>query len=188
MTCGFEQHEADAIYENYYKLYKVSAKWLEEQLAEVAEKGYAEVAYGLRVYCYGISRAMLNSKRTPKAIQEFIRTLGNAIGGQSYGQLTVDAGYKFLTRVYDAGLQNDVFSVATIHDADYLMWTDNPQITEWVNFNLIDCMMDVSEHPELQGDIPLPANLDIYSPSWDKPITLKSHTMTALEITQALEN
>ncbi len=187
MTCGFEQHEADAIYENYYKLYKVSAKWLDEELAKVAETGYAEVAYGLRVYCYGISRAMLNSKRTPKAIQEFIRTLGNAIGGQSYGQLTVDAGYKFLTRVYDAGLQNDVFSVGTIHDADYLMWTDNPQITEWVNFNLIDCMMDVSEHPELQGDIPLPANLDIYSPSWDKPITLKSHTMTASEITQALE-
>lgn len=186
MNCGFEQEEADAIYANYYSLYRVSAKWLEEKLAEVAEQGYAEVAFGLRVYCYGITRAMLNSQRTPKAIQEFVRTLGNAIGGQSYGQLTVDAGYKFLCRVYDAGLENDVFSVGTIHDADYLMWRDDPELTAWVNYNLIDCMMDVSEHPELQSDIPLPANLDVYSPSWDKPITLKSHTMTPQKITEAL--
>ena len=46
--------------------------------------------------------------------------------------------------------------------------------------------MDTSEHPQLQGDIPLPANLDIHLPSWDKPVTLYSHTMTGNEISRLL--
>ena len=185
-TCGFTEEEANKIYNNYYELYKVSAEWLNKELEKVAEQGYAEVAYGLRVYCYGITKALLNVRRTPHQIQEFIRTLGNAIGGQSYGQLTVDAAYKFLKRVYDAGLQDRVFFIATIHDANYLLWFGDKELTAWVNRNLIECMMDTSEHPQLQGDIPLPANLDIHLPSWDKPVTLYSHTMTGNEISRLL--
>lgn len=175
MNCGFSEKEAKEIYDNYYKLYEVSAKWLQEELLKVADQGYAEVAYGLRVYCYGITRVLLNSNHTPRAIQEFIRTLGNAIGGQSYGQLTVDAGYKFLKRVYDANLQDKVFTCASIHDANYVTWVDNPIITSWVNKNLIECMMDITELPELQGQIPLPAQLDIHLPDWSKPRTLQNN-------------
>ncbi|MGL4616535.1 MAG: DNA polymerase [Shewanella sp.] len=170
--CGFSQEEADALYDNYYKLYAVSAKWLEEQLAKVAEKGYAELAYGLRIYCYGITQVLLNHKRTPRTVQEYIRTLGNAIGGQSYGQLNVDSGCKFLKRVYAAGLENDVKSVGSIHDATYLMWRDDPVITEWVNRNLIECMTDLSDLPELVSDIPIPAQLEVFLPDWSKPIKL----------------
>lgn len=106
---------------------------------------------------------------------EYIRTLGNAIGGQSYGQITVDAGYKFLKRVYDAGMENDVKSVATIHDAAYVMWRDDPVITEWVNRNLIECMTDLSAVPELVGDIPIPAQLEVFLPNWATPIKLPNN-------------
>ena len=173
--CGFTQEEADKLVANYYSLYRVSAEWLDAEIKKVVEKGYAELAFGLRIYCYGITQVLLDSPRTPRAVQEYIRTLGNAIGGQSYGQITVDAGYKFLKRVYDAGMENDVKSVATIHDAAYVMWRDDPVITEWVNHNLIECMTDLSDVPELVGDIPIPAQLEVFLPNWATPIKLPNN-------------
>lgn len=185
-TCGFTPKEAKSIYENYYVLYKESAKWLDAQLRKVSEKGYAEVAFGLRIYSYGLANTILNARGTPKKISEFIRTLGNAIGGQSYGQLTVDAGAKFLRRVYKAGLQNDVLSSASIHDAIYIVWRDTPEITEWVNINLIECMMDTSEHPELNSSrITLPAKLEVHVLNWATPVALPNN-IKAAEINQHL--
>lgn len=152
---------------NYHKMYSVSDDWLKSRLEEAADQGYVEVAYGLRVYCSAISKSILNSKYTPKIVAKHIRTIGNALC-QSYGQLTVDAGMKFLTRVYEAGLQDKVRLCCTIHDALYPMWVDTPEITKWVNDNLVECMEDISELPELQGDIPLISDLEYFAPSWAK--------------------
>ncbi|QGH72761.1 MAG: DNA polymerase [Podoviridae sp. ctLUJ1] len=186
--CGFTQEEADKLVANYYSLYAVSAEWLDAEIKKVVDKGYAELAFGLRIYCYGITKVLLDSARTPRAVQEYIRTLGNAIGGQSYGQITVDAGYKFLKRVYDAGMENVVKSVATIHDAAYVMWKDEPHITEWVNRNLIECMTDLSEVPELVGDIPIPAQLEVFLPNWATPIKLPNNIKAEDITTYLIEN
>lgn len=167
LTCGFSMEQALDIERNYHKMYSVSDEWLQKRLEEAADQGYVEVAYGLRVYCSAISKSILNSKYTPKIVAKHIRTIGNALC-QSYGQLTVDAGMKFLTRVYEAGLQDKVRLCCTIHDALYPMWVDTPEITKWVNDNLVECMEDISELPELQGDIPLISDLEYFAPSWAK--------------------
>lgn len=166
LNCGFSAEKALEVERNYHELYKVSDEWLQAKLEEAADKGYAEVAFGLRVHCTAISKSILNSKYTPKIVQKHIRTIGNAIGGQSYGQITVDAGMKFLERVYEQGLQDRVQLSMTIHDALYPIWDDCPEITKWVNDNLIECMEDLSELPELIGDIPIISDLEYFSPSW----------------------
>ena len=178
---------AEQVYSNYYKMYGVSATWLKGKLDEVADTGYATLAYGLRIYCYGLTRVLLDSPHTPKSMQEFIRTIGNAIGGQSYGQMNVDAGYRFLTKVYEAGLQDKIWVVGTIHDATYCMWVDEPEITAWVNHHLTTCMADISELPELQNSIPFPADLDVYCPSWKDAVTLKGSNLTPKEIQVILQ-
>lgn len=167
LNCGLPLETSLAIERNYHELYSVSDDWLKSRLEEAADQGYVEVAYGLRVYCSAISKSILNSKYTPKIVAKHIRTIGNALC-QSYGQLTVDAGMKFLTRVYEAGLQDKVRLCCTIHDALYPMWVDTPEITKWVNDNLVECMEDISELPELQGDIPLISDLEYFAPSWAK--------------------
>lgn len=168
LNCGFTADKALAIERNYHDLYKISDDWLQAKLGEAADKGYAEVAFGLRVHCTAISKSILNSKYTPKIVQKHIRTIGNAIGGQSYGQITVDAGMKFLERVYAQGLEHRVQLSMTIHDALYPIWDDCPELTKWVNDNLIECMEDLSELPELKGDIPIISDLEYFSPSWAK--------------------
>ena len=152
-------------------MYAEADAYVAARLEEAADKGYLEVAYGLRVHCYGITRALLNSRNTPYLIQKYLRTLGNAIG-QSYGQLNTDAAYKFLMRVYEAGLQHKVHLIGLIHDALYVHWETSNELTAWVNKNLTECMADVHEHKELNHVIKLSADLDLFVESWATPHTL----------------
>lgn len=171
---GFTVEEAKRIEKAWHDMYSEADAYVKARMLEAADKGYLEVAFGLRIYCYGLTRALLNSKNTPYLIQKQIKTLGNAIG-QSYGMLNTDAATKFLLRVYDAGLQNDVLLTGQVHDAIYPMWRDKPEITAWVNNNLVECMADISEHPVLKHEIKLGANLDWFVESWAKHVTLPSH-------------
>lgn len=171
LNCGFPMEQALAIEANYHTLYVKSDEWLNKRLEEGAEQGYVEVAYGMRIYCPAISKSILNSSFTPKIVRKHIRTIGNGLC-QSYCQMTVDAGMKFLKRVYAAGLEDRVFVSCTIHDALYPMWEDDIELTKWVNDNLIECMEDISELPELESEIPFPADLEIFMPNWAKMVGL----------------
>ncbi|MDC0644058.1 DNA polymerase [Crocinitomicaceae bacterium] len=168
---GFPVDEAKRIEKAWHEMYAEADAYVAARLEEAADKGYLEVAYGLRVHCYGITRALLNSRNTPYLIQKYLRTLGNAIG-QSYGQLNTDAGYKFLMRVYEAGLQHKVHLIGLIHDALYVHWETSNELTAWVNKNLTECMADVHEHKELNHVIKLSADLDLFVESWATPHTL----------------
>lgn len=187
LNCGMSQEDAIAIERNYHELYSTSNEWLQAKLDSAAETGYVEVAYGLRVFCSAISKSILDSKHTPKVVSKHIRTIGNALC-QSYGQITVDAGLRFLERVYENNLQDRVSLSMTIHDALYPIWdADDAALTKWVNDNLIECMEDLTELPELMSDIPLVADLEYFSPSWAKCKTLpKFGSLT--EIVEALNN
>ena len=175
---GFPINEAKRIEKAWHEMYAEADAYVKARLEEAADKGYLEVAFGLRVHCYGITRALLNSRNTPYLIQKYLRTLGNAIG-QSYGQLNTDAAYKFLTRVYDAGLQHKVHLIGLIHDALYVHWEDTDELTVWVNRNLTECMSDVTEHKELEHVIKLGADLDLFVESWATPHTLPNNLTVA---------
>ncbi len=168
---GFSIPEAKRIEAAWHVLYAEADAYIKARLEEAADTGYLEVAYGLRVHCYGITRALLNSKHTPYIIGKFLKTLSNAIG-QSYGQLNTDAAYKFLVKVYDAGLQHRIHLIGLIHDAVYVHWEDDDELTVWVNNTLTACMADTSEHKELQHVIKLGAEMDHFVESWATPHTL----------------
>jgi DNA polymerase-1 len=168
---GFTVSEAQRIEAAWHVMYAEADEYIKGRLEEAADKGYLEVAFGLRVHCYGITRALLNSRNTPYLIQKYLKTLSNAIG-QSYGQLNTDAAYKFLVRIYDAGLQHRVHLIGLIHDAIYVHWKDDDELTVWVNSNLTECMADTSQHKELQHVIKLGAELDLFEESWATPHTL----------------
>lgn len=171
LNCGFSMEKALSIEKNYHTLYEVSDEWLQSRLEEGADQGYVEVAYGMRIYCPAVSKSVLNSSYTPRIVQKHIRTIGNGFC-QSYCQMTVDAGTRFLERVYAEGLQDDVYMACTIHDALYPIWRDSLELTHWVNTNLVECMEDISDLPELQGSIPFPADLDIFAPNWSNMVGL----------------
>lgn len=169
---GWSEEKAKAVEANYHKLYAVSTQWVQEQIAEAAKKGYAEAAFGLRIRTPLLQQSLMGTSITPRESQAEARTLGNAISGQSYGQLTNRAAVEFMEKVWKSKYRLDILPVAMIHDAIYLMMRDDPEVVQWANRELTSAMswQDLPEiaHPEVH----LGAELDIYWPNWSNGITL----------------
>lgn len=185
-NCGFTPQEARGIYENYHKMYKVSAEWTEAQLLQASNDGYVTAAFGLRIRTPRIAKVVWDSSKVPSEAKAEGRTVGNAISGQSYGLLNNRAANEFRQRVLDSRFVNDIQIIALIHDAIYLEWTDSYEVTSWVNDNLVECMR-WNELPELQHDkVKLSADLDIFYPHWANAITIK-HGMSFEEIQKEIK-
>lgn len=180
-SCGLSVEEADEIYKNYHDMYVVSDEWINKETFEVSKKGYATTAFGLRIRTPELANVVWDSSYVSQKAKAEARTVGNAISGQSYGLLTNRAANEFRQRVKDSVYRNDIHIIALIHDAIYIEWTDILDITEWVNNNLIECMV-WNDLPELKHEIvKLSADLDIFYPSWSNPITIK-YQMSQSEI------
>ncbi len=173
-NCGFSEEVAKQIEANYHKMYVESDAWMAKQLAECCEKGYATVAFGLRIRTPLLKQTVLNTSKTPREAEAEARSVGNAIGGQSYGLLNNRAIVEFMERVWNSPYKYDIVPVALIHDAIYLIIKDDLDIVTWANQNLTECMA-WNELPEIQHpEIKLSAELDIFYPNWSNPITLKN--------------
>ena len=77
---------------------------------------------------------------------------------------------EFDQRVEAAGMSDSIKLINTIHDSVYLLLKEDAKIVTWANKNLIACM-EWQEHPMLESDIKLGANLEI-GRSWDQQIEL----------------
>lgn len=176
-NCGFSEAVSKDIEANYHKMYAVSTAWVHSKLAEASECGYVTLAYGLRLRTPLLKRVVYGSGTVPREAAAEARTAGNAVSGQSYGLINTKAGGEFMRRVRVSKYRYDVRMCAQIHDAIYLMWPDDIEITQWVNENLVDCMVNqTDELPEIQHDeVKLGANLDLYWPSWKESVTLPNH-------------
>lgn len=180
-NCGFSEEEAKRVEANYHKMYEVSDRWMDERLKECCEKGYATVAFGLRIRTPLLKQTVLGTSKTPKEAEAEARSVGNAISGQSYGLLNNRAIVEFMERVWNSEYKYDVVPVALIHDAIYLIVKEDAEIVAWVNKNLTECMA-WNELPEIQHEsIKLSAELDIHFPSWANAITLPNGA-TAQEV------
>ena len=174
-NCGFSEEVAKQIEANYHKMYAESDAWMAQQLAECCQKGYATVAFGLRIRTPLLKQTVLNTSKTPREAEAEARSIGNAIGGQSYGLLNNRAIVEFMERVWNSPYKYDIVPVALIHDAIYLIIKDDLDIVTWANQNLTECMA-WNELPEIQHpEIKLSAELDIFYPNWSNPITLKNN-------------
>ncbi|MFC0819747.1 hypothetical protein [Moraxella marmotae] len=171
-NCGFAEDEAKQIEANYHQLYAQSGNWIADRLALCAAQGYIDVAFGLRIRTPIMAKTVLDTTKTPYQAQAEARSVGNAISGQSYCQLTNRAVNEFMQRVWASDYRYDIMPVCLIHDAIYLMIKNDVEIVKWVNDNLIDCMQ-WQDLPEIAHDtVKLGAELDIFYPDWSHEITL----------------
>ena len=174
-NCGFERDEAVRIEENFHKLYAVSGDWVKEQIRLSGERGYGVGAFGLRIRTPLLHKCLMNSRSTLREADAEARSVGNAISGQSYGLLNNRAAVEFMNRVWDSEFKHDIFPIALIHDAIYLLIRTSPKVIKFANDNLIECMA-WKDLPEIADPrVPLPAELDIFYPSWANGITLPNN-------------
>lgn len=169
---GFSKEEAKAIEASYHKLYAQSADWTAGEITKACKIGYATAAFGLRIRTPTLYKSILGSRSTPHEAAAESRTLGNAIGGQSYGLLNNRALVAFMKKVWASPYRFDIKPVAMIHDAIYLLIRDDVAVVEWVNQELI-LAMQWQELPEIQHDtVKLGAELDLYWPTWADALTI----------------
>ena len=165
---GFTKEEAQAIEENYHKLYEVADGWAWNELHKASQKGYAELAFGLRLRTPVLEQVAIKSETgLPKEAHKEIKTAGNALG-QSYGLLNTRAANDFMERVWASKWRYSIMPVGQIHDAIYLVIENRLDCLKWVNDNLIDAMrwneLEAIQHPQVK----LEAKLELYWPDWSE--------------------
>lgn len=186
-NCGFTEEEALEIEARYHRLYEVSDAWVASKLNEVCEKGYATLCFGLRLRAPLLFKAILSSTSCPRQAHNDARSVGNALSGQSYCQLTNRASNEFMSRVRASKYRYDVLACMWIHDAIYLMVKNDIETIKWVNDNLIECM-EWQDLPEIQHDqVKLGAELDLYYPTWNDTLTLPNK-ISQSTIVQRVDN
>lgn len=172
-NCGFNEEEAKSIETAYHDLYQVSDKWVQDRLENASKVGYITCAFGLRVRT-PILHQILYGKKMPYEASAEGRTAGNALG-QSWGLLNNRAQNEFMDRVNNSTHKLDIHPVAAIHDAQYYLIKNDPQVLKFTNDNLIDCM-SWQDHPDIyHPEVKLGAELEIYYPSWANPIGLPNN-------------
>ena len=179
---GWPKEKAQAIEISYHQMYVVSDQYVQTKLKQASVDGYVTVAFGLRVRTPLLGQTVYGSPRMPYEAAAEGRTAGNALG-QSYCMLNCRAMVDFMQKVWASPYRLDIKPSAMIHDAEYALFRDTPEIAEWVNRELIKSMQ-WQELPEIQHPtVKLGAALDIFWPSWNNPITLPNNA-TAAEISK----
>lgn len=174
-NCGFDDSEANLVDRQYHYLYSESDQWIKEELDKCCQRGYATVAFGLRIRTPILAKSILNTGVTANISSGEARSVGNAISGQSYGLLTNRAAVALMQKVWASEYKYDIFVVSLIHDAIYLMIKDDINVLKWVNDHLIE-EMSWQDLPEIAHDeVKLEADLDLFHPSWANPIKLPNY-------------
>lgn len=166
-NCGFSEEMALQIESNYHRLYKVSDQYTETQINFAIDKGYIEVAFGLRVRTPILAQIVMTERNTPYAAKAEARTAGNAIG-QSWGLLNNRACSEFMHKVRNSGYRYDIKLCCQIHDAQYYLVRAKPEIVKWFNDNLV-AAVSWQNHPKIaHPDVKLSGQAAIFYPTWNE--------------------
>ena len=184
---GYSEEKAKLYEKRYHELYKESDEWVQKKLKQATELGYVTVAFGLRVRTPVMHQTILGTKKTPYQAEKEGRSAGNALG-QSWGMLNNRAHTAFMldARAKEK-LAMNIRPMMHIHDAQYFLVKDDPDILEWVNRHLVkECSWQ--EDPEIQHpDVHLGGDVAVYYPSWANEIKLPNHA-DADELQDVLES
>jgi DNA polymerase-1 len=171
VNLGWTEERAKQIEASYHEMYQVSDQYVQQRLEQASKDGYVEVAFGLRVRTPLLKQVIFGGKKMPYEAAAEGRTAGNALG-QSYGLLNNRAAVDFFKKVWASKYRYQIFPVALIHDAIYILMADDIEVVEWANRELI-ASMRWQELPEIQHPtVKLGAALDLFWPDWAHPITL----------------
>lgn len=172
---GWPEDKAKKVEANYHTLYAVSTEWVKEKIHDACIKGYAEVAFGLRIRTPLLKQSFLGLSSTTNEAEAEARTLGNALSGQSYGLLNNRAANAFMDRVWQSEHRLSILPVAQIHDAQYYLIKDDLEVVEFINTRLPE-EMSWQDLPEIRhAQVHLGAELDLYWPDWAHPLTLPNN-------------
>lgn len=178
-NCGFSPELAAKVYQNYHAMYAVSDKFMDEQIAIAARQGYATLAFGLRLRTPILARTVLGTRNTPYAAKAEARTVGNAVGGQSWGLLNNRALAAFMKTVWESEYRYDILPISMIHDASYLLIKDNLDVLNFVNDHLPK-EMAWQEAPEIQHpEVGLGGALDICYQGWHQVLEIPNNASKA---------
>ena len=171
-NCGFSEAVAKHIEKMYHDLYVVSDNFIMNRIIEEACKlGYVTLAFGLKLRTPLLKKTILGNKFTSNEAKAEMRTAGNAMG-QSYGLLNNRAAVAFMQKVWNSPYRLKVMPVALIHDAIYLVISNEIEVVEWVNKHLTK-EMEWQDLPEIWHDeVKLGGDLDVFYPHWGHGITL----------------
>lgn len=176
-NCGFSKKKAKQIEATYHKLYIVADKWVENLVEKAKTIGWIPLAFGGRIRTPLLAKTV-GKVKVPFMAQKEARSAGNA-ATQSYCFLTQRAMNEFRERVWNSKYICTILPAATIHDAGYYMGQDDAELIKWANINLIECMA-WNELPELQHPtIKISSGMEIYWPSWAKPIGIPNNASKA---------
>lgn len=168
---GFTREEATRIYNAYHELYIVSDQWVAAQLDEAARVGYVTVAFGLRVRTPLLKQVIRKTSKTPYEAEAEGRSAGNALG-QSWCLLNSRAGTEFNGKVRTSKYRLDIKPCAQIHDAQYHLYRDDPEVIAWANEHLVKATF-WQEHPLIaHPEVNLGGELSLFYPTWANEITL----------------
>jgi DNA polymerase-1 len=168
---GFSEEEAKRIEANYHDLYKVSDAWVKAHIEQATQDGYITAAFGLKVRTPLLKQVVIGTSKTPKEAQGEARTAGNALG-QSWGLLNSRASNEFMTKVRASKYAKDIRLMAQIHDSQYFLVRDNPDLLEYMNVHLVKAVQ-WQEAKEIQHPtVKLGGDLSIFYPSWADEITI----------------
>ena len=168
---GFSIDEATHIYNAYHSLYKESDKWVNDHITFACKNGYVEGAFGLRLRCYKLHQVTLGNKSTPTEAEAEKRTVGNFLG-QSWCLLNTRAGIAFNNRVRNSEYCTDILPIGQIHDAQYFVIKDSPEVLLWVNKYLVQ-EAKWQEHPAIKHPlVHLGGELSVFIPTWAEEMVI----------------
>ena len=169
LGCSLE--EAEQAFKAYHELYKVSDEWVAQHIKRAELNGYVTCAFGLRVRTPCIRQTVLGTKVTPKEAEAEKRTAGNALG-QSWCMLTSRAGIEFNQRVRESEYKYDILPVLQVHDAQYFLVRDDPDILLWTNKYLVKAI-SWQEDPNIAHDeVKLTGELSVFYPDWSHELVI----------------
>lgn len=185
--CGFPEDKAKIIDSRYHALYVVSDQWVQARLDQAAIDGYVTAAFGLRVRTPLLKQVIRGIRNTPYEAEAEGRTAGNALG-QSWGLLNTRAVVAFMRKVRaHPKFRYMIRPCAQIHDANYYIIDDDPELIIWMNIELVK-EVKWQDHPDIWHDeVKLGGEIDIFFPSWAEAMNLPND-LTLDELPTIVEN
>ena len=165
-SLGISLEEAKTIVDNYAQLHYKIKDYQREATLTAKKLGYYMTPLGLKVRA-----SELNGTDT----ESIARSGTNALSQGPAGMIMINAISKIQQRIEEAGLDEDIVIINTIHDACYAYVREDPSIIKWYNDNLIECMVEDYKTDQV---LKLRANLDI-GYSWDTQIELTNNAQLA---------
>jgi len=170
---GFTKKEAEEIFRNYKKLYKVSIAWTQKQIKKAHRRGYAIGAFNMRLLTPKLKQTVYGSSNLPHEVQGEARTAGNMLSGQSYGLLTIRAFYRFMRTVLNSKYKLKISPIATIYDSIYVEADLDVDQIYFINKHLIKNMSRTDRCPELDHPtVKMSATLILHYPDWSHEIKI----------------